>query len=105
VKLADIRPGMVLYDRHTHRMGNTTIRTIGEWRVTIVDVPANTSQPFTVSWNGNRAEPWSWDRVKKLKTWSMDDECAEVVRGMWGRVVKVTLKEGYRAPSAPESTP
>jgi hypothetical protein len=105
MKIADIRPGMVLYDRHTYRMGNTTLRTIGEWRVTIIDAPADATQQVTVSWNGNPPERWSWDRVKKLKTWSMDDECAEVVRGMWGRVVKVTLKKGYRPPPTPEPKP
>lgn len=89
-----LRPGMILYDRHTYAMGNTTMRTLGEWRVEVLDVYANFA---TVSWNGNRPERYSPDRIAKLKTWSMTDECAEVVRTSLA-VRSVKLKKGHRPP-------
>ncbi len=100
MKPADIKPGMVLYDRHKYRMGNTTIRTLREWPVHILalEFSADALTKFVVSWNGNGAERWSWERLRKLKTWSMHDDCAEVVRGMLDRVVSVKLKKGHRAP-------
>lgn len=92
IKFEKIQPGMTLYDRHSHRMGNTTLRTIGEWRVKVLEVNAAEREAL-VSWNGNRPETWSAERLSRLFDWSMHDKGkAEIERGIWDSVVKVTKK-------------
>lgn len=96
IKFEKIQPGMTLYDRHSHRMGNTTMKTIGEWPVRIISVDAE-KRGAMASWNGNPARWYSERDLRKLHTWSMRDDCAEVVTGVWGSVVKVTKKRRERA--------
>ena len=97
IKFEKIQPGMTLYDRHSHRLGNTTLRTIGEWRVDVLEVNTD-ARSALVSWNGNRAETWHAGRLCRLFDWSMDDkEKAEVVLGVWGSVIKVTKKKRVSA--------
>ena len=91
IKFEKIQAGMTLYDRHRTRMGNTTLRSLGEWSVRIISVDA-AARTAVVSWNGNREQTW-WERdLKKLHTWSMRDEGVEVVRGMMSSVVSVKRK-------------
>lgn len=97
MKFDKIKPGMVLYDRHKHRAGNTTMRVLGEWRVTIISVdPA--ARTAMVSWNGNRPSLWFEGNLAKLKDWSMYDECAERTEGMIG-----TISVKKRRKTAPSS--
>lgn len=89
IALSRLRAGMVLYDRHKHRMGNTTIQTLGEWPVKIIEMREHGAM---VSWNMNRPEFWSERRLKKLFDWSMYEKCAEVQRGLCDQVISVKLK-------------
>jgi hypothetical protein len=47
-----VKPGDVLYDVHSERMGNTTMRRLGWWRVYIVSV-AEDGRSVMARWNGN----------------------------------------------------
>lgn len=100
IKFEKIKPGMMLYDRHAHKMGNTTLRTIGEWSVRILEVDA-TTRTAKVSWNGNPPETYRERALTRLYDWSMHDKCAEVTCGTFGRVSKVTKKK--RTPAEPSS--
>lgn len=88
IKFEKIVAGMRLYDRHKHRMGNTTINTIGEWDVKVIEVHA-AERCATVSWNGNRPEQWFEGALKSLSTWSMYDDDVVVERGIWDCVTRV----------------
>lgn len=61
-----IKPGDVLYDCRSVRMGNTTMRTLSTWRVVVSEVDA-TKRMALVSWNGNKAVWWSERRLKSLR--------------------------------------
>lgn len=92
IKFEKITAGMRLYDRHSERMGNTTLRSIGEWGVRVRSVnPSDRSA--VVSWNGNPPQRWPSRRLEKLSTWSMHDEGVEVVRGPLGAVLSVRRKK------------
>lgn len=95
MKFEKIKPGMVLYDRHKYRAGNTTIRVLGEWRVSIRSVDAE-KRTAVASWNGNPEETWTERRLAALKDWSMYDECAERVEGMIGTI---SVRKKRRAPA------
>lgn len=97
IKFEKIQPGMVLYDRRKHRMGNTTLKTIGEWPVRIISLDA-AKRSAEVSWNGNRTQIYFARDLVRLSEWSMYDDCAEVTRGAWDCVVKVTKKRQRAAP-------
>ena len=100
MKFDKIKPGMVLYDRHKYRAGNTTIRVLGEWPVRIISVDPERFSAV-VSWNGNQPETWSSLSLMKLKDWSMYDDCAEITRGMLGPVAVRKKRNPKPAPSAP----
>ncbi len=85
MKFEKIRPGMVLYDRHKYRAGNTTMRVLGEWTVRIVSTDAAT-RTAVASWNGNPPQKWPERNLAKLKDWSMYDECAVRTEGMLGTI-------------------
>jgi hypothetical protein len=96
IKFEKIKPGMVLYDRHRERMGNTTMSSIGEWRVRILSVDAE-KRTAVVSWNGNRETTYYERSLTKLYDWSMYDEGVEVVKGMWGAVHSVRKAKKAKA--------
>jgi hypothetical protein len=52
MKFEKIQPEQVLYDVHSYRMGNTTLRSVGVWPVRILSVDAS-KRTAIVSWNGN----------------------------------------------------
>ena len=92
IKFEKIKEGDVLYDRHTCRVGNTTMRCIGEWKVKVHRLRQEPSQGADVSWNGNSEEFYSKRALEKLYTWSM--YAPGVVRQLnfLGDVIKVTRK-------------
>ena len=53
MKFENVKPGMVLYDRHREKMGNTTMSRWGEWTVRVIEVDL-TNRRALVSWNGNK---------------------------------------------------
>lgn len=66
--------GAVLYDNHTYRMGNTTMRAMGEWEVKILEVIDSLvpgAPSAVVSWNGNPPQRWSWISLRKLHRTSL----------------------------------
>jgi hypothetical protein len=52
MKFEKLKPGMVVYDVHREKMGNTTLSTVGTWTVRIVSVDADT-RSCMASWNTN----------------------------------------------------
>jgi hypothetical protein len=65
IKFEKIKAGDVLYDVHSYRMGNTTLRSLGCWEVRVISVDPQLRNAV-VSWNSNRPETWSERRLKKL---------------------------------------
>jgi hypothetical protein len=63
--LKKIKAGDILYDVHTYRMGNTLLRSTGIWYVRVISVDQDGA---LVSWNGNREEHYSEEKLRKLRT-------------------------------------
>lgn len=61
MKFEKIKPGMILYDVHAERLGNTTLRTMDCWEVEIVSVDAERGTAVVI-WNGNRHRPSTYYR-------------------------------------------
>lgn len=66
MKFDKLATGMVLYDVHSHRMGNTTMKTLGVWTVRIVSID-HERRTCMASWNGNRPVRYSESQIAKLK--------------------------------------
>jgi hypothetical protein len=56
---------MTLYDVHSYRMGNTTMRSVGVWNVHVLEV--NEDRTILASWNGNKAAKMYEADWKKLR--------------------------------------
>jgi hypothetical protein len=65
IKFEKIQPGMTLFDIHSERMGNTTMRELGKWDVYIVSVDPTTRSAI-VKWNGNPPKRWYERALTKL---------------------------------------
>jgi hypothetical protein len=65
IKFEKVKPGMVLYDNHRTKMGNTTMSRMGEWPVFVREIDAE-RQRALVSWNCNPAQWYDRRRVEKL---------------------------------------
>ena len=66
-----LKPGMIVYDVQRYRMGNTTLRSVGVWKVRIISVDVET-KTVIASWNHNRPEKyrrrvWEKWRLKEPK--------------------------------------
>jgi hypothetical protein len=93
IKFEKIQAGMTLYDRRRHKMGNTTMSTIGEWNVRVISVDVAKREAL-VSWNGNAYTTWSERRFSSVYDWSMRDKDQAIVStGAWNRVLKVTRRK------------
>lgn len=66
IKFEKITPGMTLYDVHSTRMGNTTMRTMGVWHVRVIEVDAERRRAL-VSWNTNSPVWWNQWELSKLR--------------------------------------
>lgn len=66
IKIESIKPGDVLLDVHSTRMGNTTMRRLGVWSVEVVSIDV-TNRCARVRWNGNREETWYGARLRRLR--------------------------------------
>lgn len=54
MRLDQLEPGMALYDVHSHRAGNTTMRVEGCWAARVISVHLDESPPYAmIAWNGN----------------------------------------------------
>jgi len=72
IKFEKLQPGMVLYDRHRERMGNTTMSRMGEWRVRVISIDAERRQAV-VSWNGSPPKVWYERQLCRLSAKSAKD--------------------------------
>jgi hypothetical protein len=66
MKFEKLTPGMVLYDVHKERMGNTTMRSVGVWPVKIVSLDV-VKQTAMASWNGNPPQLYFRRGLEKLR--------------------------------------
>lgn len=69
MKIEKLQPGAMVYDVHSQRMGNTTLRSVGVWPVQIVSVDVE-ARTVMAKWNGNperkfSERQWSKWRAKK----------------------------------------
>ena len=87
MKFEKLAPGMVVYDVHRHKLGNTTISTVGVWTVRIVSVDHNTKRVMA-SWNGNRAKMFFDGEVSKWR-----EKEPLLIRGAFGSARLATRKE------------
>lgn len=86
--------GMTLYSRARTKMGNTTIRTLSEWTVHVVEGYDPVKGYAVCSWNGNRETRYYPRQLKALYDWNMwDKDAAEMVRGICSPVAKVTRRK------------
>lgn len=88
-----IKPGMTLYDVHKYTMGNTSLRSIGVWPVSVITV--HEDRTIIASWNGNKPtrmyeRQWSKYRLKK----------PELVRGNFG-TTKLKPRTAHQSKAAP----
>jgi hypothetical protein len=66
VKWETVQAGDVLYDVHSYRMGNTTMRSMGCWEVRVRSID-HAKGTAVVSWNGNPPETWRRYQIAKLR--------------------------------------
>ncbi len=69
MKITDLKPGMIVYDVHKYKMGNTMISTVGIWEVEIkrVDIEEGI---VTARWNYNSEGRYfyhAWSKWRKNK--------------------------------------
>lgn len=69
MKFEKLKPGMTVYDVGRHKMGNTTLSTVGVWHVCIISVN-EADRTVEASWNGNaprlfRERSWSKWRLSE----------------------------------------
>jgi sRNA-binding regulator protein Hfq len=62
--ISKLKPGDVLYDVHSHKMGNTTASTVGVWTVHVIEV---FDRYIVASWNGNPPERMFKHTISKLR--------------------------------------
>lgn len=67
IKFHKIKPGMVLFDIHSERAGNTNMRRLGLWKVQILSVDEK-NETAVVSWNGNKERFYSKRQLEQLYT-------------------------------------
>lgn len=66
MKFEKLEVGMVVYDVHSYRMGNTSVRSIGVWPVRIKEID-HEKRRVLASWNGNTPS-WLYQcDIAKLK--------------------------------------
>ena len=68
MKFDELKPGMVVYDVHSERMGNTMLRSVGVWEVKILSVAPDC---VTYSWNYNR-EQRAYRGSRVISKWRKD---------------------------------
>jgi hypothetical protein len=91
MKFENLKPGMLVYDVGRSKMGNTTLSTVGVWRVRIesVDVEA---RRVTASWNSNPPKTFYPREVAKWR-----EKEPLLIRGSFGRARLATREEMKRA--------
>ena len=65
IKYERIKQGMVLFDVHKQKMGNTSMSRWGCWEVRII-VLLPTDHAAIVSWNGTPQQTWREHKLTRL---------------------------------------
>jgi hypothetical protein len=86
MNISDLKPGQVMFDVHSYKMGNTTVRSLGVWRVKIIEVDVLGTY-FMASWNNNGPKkhfsvPSNWKKKEPF-----------LVEGSFGRKRRPTREE------------
>lgn len=75
IKIEKLQPGMIVYDLHKHKMGNTVVMTWSVWKVEIIEVDVPNLK-VVASWNGNPPQnyygssfKWRKNKPLMIKTW------------------------------------
>lgn len=87
MKFEKIQPGMVLYDVHSYKMGNTTRSSVGVWEVRVISVDQETRTAM-VNWNGNAPKKYREKQLSKLR-----DKKPVLIRGAFGNYRRATREE------------
>lgn len=66
MKLEKLEPGMVVWDVRKHNMGNTTVKTVSVYQVSIIEVNKEEGW-FIYSWNGNNPRKGYEGQTAKFK--------------------------------------
>ena len=98
MKLEKLEAGMEVYDCHRHKLGNTTMSTVGVWRVRIVSVDRET-QRVQASWNGNAPKTFYPRDVAKWR-----EKEPMLIRGACGSA-RLATREELKAARAVLSPP
>ena len=100
MKLEKLKPGMVVYDVGRSKMGNTTIRTVGVWRVRIVSVDMDTRRVMA-SWNSNPPKTFYPREVAKWR-----EKEPLLIRSAFGRARLATREEikAFRQQASKQNT-
>lgn len=98
MKLEKLQPGQIVFDVHSYRMGNTTMRTMGCWSVRIVAVDLERGT-VRASWNHNDITTYyqrSWSKWREKKPLMMPV-------GSYGK--RLATREEIKAHKAKEQQP
>jgi hypothetical protein len=61
-----IKPEQVLHDYHKYKMGNTTMRAMGHWTLTVIEIDLEKRRALC-SWNSNKPSWYSERQLKKFR--------------------------------------
>jgi len=64
MKIEKLIPGMIVYDCHKEKAGNTSIKTWGVWKICIISVDIETGT-VVAKWNNNPARVYGESSWKK----------------------------------------
>lgn len=79
VSFDKVKAGDTLYSRAKQKIGNTTMRTLREWRVTVISVDSVT-RTAQCSWNGNRSRTYKERDFSRLFDWNMRNKDEAIIR-------------------------
>jgi len=66
MKFEKLSPGMVVFDVHSYRMGNTKLRSVGVWNIKVIEI-ATSERSVWASWNSNPPRRYYESEVKKWR--------------------------------------
>ena len=87
MKFEKLKPGMVVYDVHKTKIGNTTRSTLGTWTVRIISVDPE-KRSCMASWNSNPPQRFYEHSINK---WKAERPC--LVRTPSGGMRRPTREE------------
>ena len=66
MNIENLKPDMIVFDAHSHRVGNTTMRTWGVWEVRIIEIDPE-MRWVRASWNGNEPKRFYGRAITKWR--------------------------------------